>query len=151
MGPSKRRLRVFVDTSALVAAFLSPTGAAAAVIVLHRAKVIRIIVSDYVLRELERSRRLHSPTIRQRFLAWLLTDIHILPLPSVKQVRRAVAVISWKDAPILASAKAGRIDAFVTWDKEFLRPPVVTYLGHPTFLPGEFLYHFRTSWKRFPG
>ena len=148
MVKTSGRLDVFVDTSALVAAFLSPNGAAGVLLLLHRASVIRIVISEYVLMELRRSPRLRPLGVRRRFASFLLTRPRVLPLPPLASVQHAARVISPKDAPILASAKAARVAVLVTWDKEFLKQEVGRYLKRPILLPGEFLKRFRSGWAK---
>lgn len=145
MAQKQRLQRVFVDTSALIAAFLSPTGAAAVLLDLYRSGQIVIVISEYVLMELERSDHLKAGIPRDRLVAFLLTDPTVLSLPTRASVQRAAQVISAKDAPILASAKTSQVDALVTWDKEFTKPDIVDYLARPVFLPGGFLAWFRAT------
>jgi len=132
----------------LVAAFLSPSGAATGVMTLHYNKLIQIVISEYVLLELQRSRFFTASTARDRLAQFLLSEPIVLALPTAARVNRAATVISAKDAPILAGAKAGRVTALVTWDKEFLKDDVVRWLGRPIDLPKDFLQRFRLHWTR---
>lgn len=145
MAQLRRLPRVFVDTSALIAAFLSPTGAAGAVLDLHRVGAIRAVLSDYILSELERSKLLRPSLPQQRLAFFLLSRPEIVALPSQRSIARAALVISTKDAPVIAGAQSARVDALVTWDKEFLAEAVERYLGCPVYLPGDFLKRFRMS------
>lgn len=147
MAPRKSRPRVFVDTSALIAALLSRNGGAGALLTLHQAGRIRFVISEYVLLELRRSPFLRQTRFRDHLAAFILSNPEICPLPSMASVRRAATVISTKDAPILASARAAKVEYLVTWDKEFLSPPIERWVGCSVLLPGDLLAKLRLHFK----
>lgn len=137
--------RVFLDTSALIAGLLSPYGAAGEIILLHRAKEVELVISEYVLEEIKRSSFYRSHVFALRLTNLLFTDLKVLPYPSRSSVKSAAKVISEKDAPILASAKQAKVNTLVTWDKEFLSKKVESFLGSPIYLPGDFLKQYRKT------
>jgi predicted nucleic acid-binding protein len=110
--------RAFVDSSALMAATLSATGAAYDPLEAGQQGRIALVVSPYVLREVERnlyrkaSRGLDALQERQDQLG--LID----PPPSlIDDIARHVEP---KDAPIVAAAVAAQADYLVTYDLRHL-------------------------------
>ncbi|WHZ17034.1 MAG: hypothetical protein OJF52_003885 [Nitrospira sp.] len=87
----RKRWRVFLDTSALIAGGVSPTGAAREVLRLAEARVIELIMSRQVLAEADRNLAAKLPT--------LLDDYHLL--------LRQLAPVVVED-PSHAAAQRGR-------------------------------------------
>jgi predicted nucleic acid-binding protein len=110
--------RAFVDSSALMAATLSATGAAYDLLEAGQQGRIALVVSPYVLREVERNLNRKAP--RGLNALWERRDQlgSIDPLPSlIDDVARHVEP---KDAPIVAAAVAAQADYLVTYDRRHL-------------------------------
>ena len=143
----RKRWRVFLDTSALIAGVVSSTGAAREVLRLGEARVIELVVSRQVLFEADRNLTAKLPT--------LLDDYHLLlrhlaPVvvedPSIVAAQEAARVIHRNDAPILAAAKIAAVDYLVTWNtRDFLTDRVRGWASFPALTPGEFLRVFRDA------
>ena len=141
----RKRWRVFLDTSALIAGVVSPTGAAREVLRLAEARVIELVVSRQVLVEAERNLASKLPLV--------LDDYHLLlrrlePVvvedPPRAAAQEAARVIHRNDAPILAAARIAAVDYLVTWNtRDFMTERVRDWASFPALTPGEFLRAFR--------
>ena len=139
----QKRLRVFLDTSALLAGFNSPTGAAGVIISACFSADIVPIISPQILEEAERNIELKFPMLAAAWRSFLLIPPYLTKKPSLRQVRAAYKLLPTSDAPILASAIAANPDALVTWNtKHFMRPRVVAAVDFPILIPGDFLKQF---------
>src|SRR3990172_7451566 len=110
-GRSHARRRVFLDTSALIAGVVSPTGAAREVLRLCEARLVDLILSRQVLTEADRNLSSKLPAVFPDYRA-LLTQLSplIVEDPSAQSVKEAARVIHHKDAPILAAARQAEVD-----------------------------------------
>ena len=140
-----KRWRVFLDTSALIAGVISPTGAAREVLRLAETRLIHLLLSRQVLTEADR-------TVTAKFPA-LLSDYHallqalspdILEDPAQVAVAQARQVIPHHDAPILAAAREAGVDYLISWNtRHFQTAAVRAFLPCPIVTPGEFVQAFR--------
>jgi predicted nucleic acid-binding protein len=142
-----RRWKVFLDTSALIAGILSPTGAAHEVLRLCEAGVVQAAVSRQVLVEADRNLSLKLPAVLPEYRLFLkqLSPL-VVEDPSSDAVEHARGVIHRNDAPILAAAMESQVDFLITWNtRHFHKKSVTTYARFPILTPGEFLEEFRRS------
>lgn len=121
-----RSLELFLDTSVLIAAVMSPTGGARLLFHLSEAGAVRIMVGKGVLREAEEVLRRKAPDLMGTFAQLLDTAyIQIGEAPTVKHKKEARALLDYQpDADILAQAMAANPDWLVSHDKEHI-------LGNP--------------------
>lgn len=119
--------RVFFDSSVIIAALLSRDGASY-YILSEFSDVFEFEINEYVFEEVRRSverKFKDQPTLLSNLFSIMgLSDIATLQNPSKQEVRAAEAVISKKDASILASALIGS-DYLLTLDNEFFKPPII--------------------------
>lgn len=143
----RRRWKVFLDTSALMAGIISTTGAAREVLRLCEAGVVEPVISRQVLTEADRNLSEKLPALVSDFRDWMYQMSPMLVEdPSKKEVAQAARVIHAKDAPILAAALNARVDYLITWDtRHFHKPSVTTAVPFKIMTPGEFLEEFRQS------
>ena len=140
-----KRWRVFLDTSALIAGVVSPTGAAREVLRLGEARLIELVVSRQVLTEADRNISSKLPEVLSEYRA-LLRQLapHVVEDPNLRAVQETARVIHPKDAPILAAARLADVDYLVTWNtRHFQTAPVRAFVRFPAMTPGEFLRAFR--------
>lgn len=138
-----RKLRVFVDTSALLAGLNSPYGATGTILAACIAGDLIPVISPQVVEEAERNIPLKFPRLATAWAAFLLVPPEITPVPSLVQVRRAYRLLPTGDAPILASALKAKPDALITWNtKDFLRKEVMLAAPFPILIPQQFLKRF---------
>jgi predicted nucleic acid-binding protein len=143
----KQRLKVFLDTSALVAGIASSRGAARAVLQLAEIGLIEVIVSRQVIVEADRNIEKKLPEILNEYRAFmeLLAPV-LLDDPRQKDIERFLKIINYDDAPILASAVISGADFLVTWDrKHFMDKNINIHSQLKIVTPGEFLKYFRES------
>lgn len=141
--------RVFLDSSVLIAAVLSPTGGSTRVLADAEGH-FAFVINDYVLDELRgilATKFGRQPELSGRLHLLLgLAGVAVLPDPSFRAVRAAARHISRNDAPIFASALAAS-DYLLTLDNEFLADRVrdIAAKHHLVVLkPGDFIARFFT-------
>ncbi len=115
----QKKLKVFLDTSVIIAAALSPTGGARQIFLLGEAGLLYLLVGPAVLREAEEVTRRKAPDSLP-LLAQLLAagGIAVSLEPTRQQLTMAESWIEYKpDALILAEALAANPDWFISHDK----------------------------------
>lgn len=142
-----KRWRVFLDTSALIAGVVSPTGAAREVLRLAEARVVELVVSRQVLTEADRNLSAKLPASLEDYHTLLH---HLAPVvvedPPHEAVQEAARVIHHNDAPILAAARRAAVDYLVTWNtRDFQTERVRAWAPFPIMTPGELLRAFREA------
>ena len=141
----RKKLKVFLDTSALIAGIVSSRGAARAVLQLAEVGLIEVLVSKQVIVEGDRNIEMKLPEILSEYREFIkiLSPI-LIDDPSQMEYEKFCKIINPDDAPILASAVGSSADFLVTWDKKhFMHKDVQTYSNLKIVTPGEFLKHFR--------
>jgi putative PIN family toxin of toxin-antitoxin system len=144
MPPKKPR--VFLDTSVIIAALMSPAGGARALFHLSHAGSISLLVSHGVLQEAEEVMRRKASGL-VGLLAHLLDEanVEMSTVPTSRQRKVAHSLLSYSpDASILAQAVASQCDWFVTHDKEhFLGNPALNNLPLKIGTPGNLITWLR--------
>ncbi len=141
----KQRLKVFLDTSALIAGIASSKGAARAVLQLAEIELIEVIVSRQVIVEADRNIEQKLPEMLDEYREFikLLAPV-LVDDPLQNDVRKYFNMINQYDAPILASAVNSGADFLITWDKKhFIGKNIHIRSNLKIVTPGEFLKHFR--------
>lgn len=137
-----KSLRVFLDTSVLFAAVLSPTGGARKLFHLAEAGVLRLMVGPTVLSEADEVVRRKAMASRP-ILAQLLDAgrVETSPAPTEIQVESARQYVQYApDARVLAEAICAEPDWFVTHDKEhFLNQESESKLAFAIGTPGDLI------------
>lgn len=117
----QKKLRVFIDTSALLAGLNSPTGAAGTILAACFSRIILQVISRQVIEEAGRNVPIKFPHLRYAWASFLLIPPEISPNPTLKKIHTAYMVLPTSDAPILASAIKAKPDVFVTWDTKHFK------------------------------
>jgi len=143
------RYRVFLDTSALLAAVASEVGGAAQILRLAEAGQLEIVVTRQVITEAERNVRRKLPGGLSSFQQALVPLLRLLPDPPPEAVRVCEKMIASADAPILAAGMVTQVDYLVTLDrKHFLDDPgVAEKSGLRIGTPGDFLAWLRNRMR----
>ena len=133
--------RVFLDSSVVFSAALSPTGASAALLMAALHGEIEVVVSSLVLEKVGRNLEKKRPDVLPD---WDLLLSGLAPTvldPSSAAVHRAAAYTELKDAPLVAAAIAAKVDYFVSLDKRHLTgvPEVAERSGLRIVRPSELL------------
>jgi len=138
--------RVFLDTSVLFAAVLSPTGGARKLFLLAEAGVLRLVVGPTVLAECDEVIRRKAPGSSPRLaqlLAGAQTDTSAAP--TKRQIKTAQSYVRYApDARVLAEAICAEPDWFVTHDKEhFLKSRTKIKFPFEIGTPGDLIQRFK--------
>lgn len=143
----KPRVKVFLDTSALIAGIASSTGAAREVLRLAELKLIEIVMSRQVIVEADRNIEAKLPDMLFEYRAFieLLAPVFVGD-PSPKDIIKYLdLIVDPDDAPILAAAALYKVDCLVTWDKKhLLKTSIKKGTDMKILSPGEFLKYFRS-------
>jgi putative PIN family toxin of toxin-antitoxin system len=142
------RIKVFIDTSVLIAGVASVTGASATVLDLCEAESIQMVISRQVLVEADRNFSAKLPALLTQFRQFIR---NLAPLlvedPPKGAVARAAALTAQKDAAILAAATEAKVDYLIPLDKKhFLKPKVKESIPLAICSPDEFLRMFESLW-----
>lgn len=138
------KIKIFVDTSVLIAGLASSVGASGAVLDLCEAEVIQMVISRQVIVEADRNFSAKLPRLVDRFRQFMQ---NLKPLmvedPKRSTIKEASGIVGRKDAPILAAARESKADFLVTLDKKhFLSPRARKKVGIKVVTPAEFLRIF---------
>lgn len=139
---------IFLDSSVIIAAVMSPTGGARLLFYLSQARSIRLMVGKGVLQETEKVLQRKAPHLLG-LLAQLLDEanIEIGKTPSPKQSKLAKSLIEYEpDADVLAQAISAKPDWFVSHDKEhFIGNMGLNDLSFRIGTPGDVIAWLRTQ------
>jgi predicted nucleic acid-binding protein len=129
--------RIFIDSSVLFSAANSTRGHSYDLIMLSAQGKIILVMSDYVLEETRRNLAdLKEP--KDSRLVQILENAKIERIEvSRQEVLSAAKVVVLKDAPILAAAKAAKVDMLVSLDRKHIlgRPELGKYIGAEILSP----------------
>ncbi len=137
-----------MDSSALFAAVLSPSGAARELLRLSLTGEVRLVISQDVLTETRRNLHRKAPTTLSLFEQLLgALDFEMTADPTFRDVRDAAAYVADKDAIIIAAARNAAVDYLATFDRAHLidPPEVGRKSGLTIATPGDIL-----GWIRRP-
>jgi len=139
------KIKVFVDTSVVIAGLASSVGASGAVLDLCEAEVIQMVLSRQVIVEADRNFNTKLPRLAGRFRQFMRSLGPILvDDPGKSSVRRAARIVGRKDASILAAARESGVDFLITLDKKhFLSPRARKGAGVQVVSPAEFIHIFQ--------
>lgn len=143
--------RIFMDTSVVFAAVLSPTGGARKLFLLGEARLMQLVVGPTVLSEcqevVQRKAPASLPTLAQLLASSSLETSHP---PTKKQIRAAEEYVQYApDAHVLAEAMLAKPDWFVTHDKEhFLKHRSRINLSFEIGTPGDVLQRFKDEFTQ---
>ena len=113
-------VRVFLDTSVIIAAAISSRGTSRALLNLLSAGGCTGFVSDYVLEEVQRNVSRKAPHMVSTMDIIITQAGFTLVTPTLQHIVRAEQYVELKDAPVVAAAVTAGVDALVTLDKKHL-------------------------------
>ena len=134
--------KVFLDTSVIFAAVLSPTGGARKLFQLGEAGMLKLVIGPNVLRECDAVvRRKVSSSLPALAQLLALGQLETSIAPTKRQIVFARSMVQYKpDALVLAEALSARPDWFVTHDKEhFLKKRKMSDLTFDIGTPGDLI------------
>jgi predicted nucleic acid-binding protein len=137
---------IFLDTSVIIAAVMSPTGGARMLFHLAHASTIQLLVGKGVLGEAEEVMQCKAPELLG-LLAQLLDEagIEICDEPTLKHKKQASSLIDYApDAHVLAQAIFANPDWFVSHDKaHFIGNTALQMLPFKIGTPGDMIMWLR--------
>ena len=140
-------VKVFLDSSILVAASASKTGGSALILDYCRKEKVKGFVSKDVIGEAKKNINLKLGQKEQiRFVYYLKhANLFLTEDPSVEQIAEAEKVIYAKDAPILASAVESKASYLITLDRKHFFTSQVEKFASPmkVVTPKDFILSFR--------
>ncbi len=141
-----KNLRVFLDTSVVFAAVLSPTGGARKLFLLAEAGILKLVIGPTVLKECDEVIRRKAPgslPMLAQLLAAARTETSAPPTKG--QIKNVHAFVHYEpDARVLAEAIHAKPDWFVTHDKEhFLKSRSNFDLPFEMGTPGDLIQKFK--------
>lgn len=115
-----KQIKVFLDSSVVIAGLVSKTGGSYEVLALAELGVIVPYISEEVVSEVLRNAQKKLPGGIDSFYA-LFKVLHFKIVDaSEESTKHARSLINEKDAPILAAATFGKVDSLLSLDKHFL-------------------------------
>lgn len=137
-------LRVFLDSSVIIAGSASSTGASRAVLILAEIGLFKAIVSQQVIQECQRNLANKLPVAMPAFLE-LLTRLalEVVDDPDAQDVARWQTIIEEKDAPILAAALRVNANRILTLNTKDFTPEVALQAGIILQTPAQFIQNLR--------
>ena len=139
-------VKIFFDSSALVAGIISASGAARALLQLAEIEELDVVINEQVIIETERVLARKSPRNLPDFRQAIKIVRPVIVRETAKDVQKCLYMISDPDdAPILAAAIKAKVDFLITHNrKHFLDDPKVTEKsGLQIGTPGDALAWFR--------
>jgi len=137
--------RIFFDTSVYIAGLRSPSGAARELLRLAEAQIIRMVVSEEVVTEVDRVTREKFPELIQESRKfWKDLGPEIAPNPRADQIKPFLQKLAKGDALILCAAHLAKVSAFVTWNtRDFMARGIASLVDFPIVVPADGLKLFR--------
>lgn len=135
-------MRIFLDTSVLLAACRSKSGASRAILDMAAKQGWKLIASPWVRNEIERNL---SKFPFESTATWVGLRSRISLVDDVVSINRALVFPASKDRPVLITALAWA-DVLLTLDREdFIKVLGSSCYGLPILLPAEFLIRERNQ------
>lgn len=143
------KIKVFLDSSAVIAGVISSTGAARVLLVMSESGQIETFISEQVIVESERSIARKVPKALPDFRQALKdTNPKIINNPTKREIEENLHLIADpEDVPILLSAMSAHVDYLATHNrKHFLDDPTVAEKsGIKIGTPGDVLAWIRET------
>lgn len=143
---ASRVIRVFVDSSVLIAAAISAQGFARDLLVEGFRGHITLQLSTFVLRETERNLQKKRPAGLAAFASFQATLMSAVVDPPAELVQKLLTTVEPKDAPIVAAALYAQADYLATYDQKHLlqqKEQIRSSLGLEVATPDEVLTAIR--------
>lgn len=142
-----RRIKVFLDSSVIIASLASITGGSQKVLVLAELGVIIPCVSEDVVSEVIRNVQKKLPGALVHFYALFKTLPFRMVDATNSDIEYAKTLINKKDALILAAAIAGKVDWLLSLDKHFLTTNWKDRLDFIVASPGKLLLNLELIFR----
>jgi predicted nucleic acid-binding protein len=147
---TRKSLRVFLDTSVIFAAVLSPVGGARKLFLLAEAGILKPVVGPTVLRECDEVIRRKAPGSRSTLAQLLaIAQTETSRAPSREHIKTARSFMQYApDARVLAEAIAAAPDWFITHDRQhFLKTRRKIQLPFEVGTPGDLIQKLKDDFR----
>jgi putative PIN family toxin of toxin-antitoxin system len=146
MRIKSKKIKVFLDSSLIIAGLASSRGGSREVLLLAELGVIIPVISEQVVTEVLRNLERKVPQCLPEFYAlFKILPLMMAPEPSKEIRTKAHSLLNPADAEILAAALSAEADWLLSLDKHFLDSNLEKELLLRIASPGIFLQHL------FPG
>ena len=136
-----RKIRVFLDSSVIIAGLASASGGSHKVLALAELGIIAPYISADVENEVLRNVAKKLPQAVAHFER-LMRELHFTVIKTSEQeIEHARSIINEHDAPIMAAAISAKVNWLLSLDKHFLALKERGKLDFAVAAPGEFLQH----------
>lgn len=143
MASNLRKIpKVFIDSSVLIAAAISPKGSARDLIMNALRSKIQVVISDLVIEETQRNLANKVPQALPALQLFLEALNPELVSPSKALVLKVSKVIELKDAPIVGGALAAKAEYLVSFDRKHLlqhNKEIKTHFGIKVVTPDQII------------
>lgn len=112
--------KVFIDSSVLIAAAISPKGSARDLILSSFRGEVKVVISDLVLEEVERNLSKKTPKALPAFQLFKEVLNPEIVSPKKSLVQKVAKIVDIKDAPIVAGAVQAKADYLVSFDRKHI-------------------------------
>lgn len=126
-------MKVFIDSSVLLSAACSKTGASAAIVGYCKKKYIEGCVSSYVLEEIQRNaiKKLNETEKIRLHRLLIAARLKLVSDPSEAFLQKARLLVPQKDAPVLAAAVSSLCTYLITLDVKHFKAQTVANSNLP--------------------
>ena len=136
---SMKQIKVFLDSSIIIAGLASKKGGSYEVLALAELKVLLPCISENVVSEVFRNVQKKLPgSVSYAYALFKELPFKMID-SSGEDLELAKRLINEKDAPILAAAITGNVDWLLSLDKHFLKADMEGKATFQICFPGEFL------------
>ncbi|MDD2510190.1 MAG: PIN domain-containing protein [Syntrophomonas sp.] len=115
-----KSIRIFLDSSVIIAGLASPQGGSREILNLAELRVLIPIISAEVVREATRNIEKKLPAYLPHFYHLFRSLAFIIVEANEESIKKAASLINRHDVKILASALTARVDWLISLDKHFL-------------------------------
>jgi len=139
MERAQKTVKVFLDASTIVAAVISSSGGSFRILTEASIRGFHLLISRYAYHEAESTIQEKYPLLLER-LYQITSFFEFNPEPPKKLIQKALKLIDFKDAPVLAAAIKESVDILITLDrKHFIDNPKLKDINFVILTPSDFI------------
>jgi putative PIN family toxin of toxin-antitoxin system len=140
MNIKPKKIKVFLDSSVVIAGLASRRGGSRTVLLLSELGLIIPVISAQVVTEVLRNVERKLPQCLPEFYTlFKILPLVMAPEPDAETREKAHRLLNPADAEILAAALSAKADWLLSLDKHFLSPDLEKEVPLRTASPGAFL------------